>query len=185
MWDTYIDLGTRLFPNATVVIDRFHYVKVFTEAMQKVRKRIQGTFGHKLRKYFKHSRRVLLCRAEKLKDEKDKERLRDMLGLSGQLQVEYEILQKFYEFSQSETEAEAKEKLKEVYEMVETSHIEEFEVALKTITNYQKLILNSFKTKYTNAYAEGQNNMNKVIKRVSFGYRNGKRFIQRILHHAA
>lgn len=185
MWETYIDLGERLFPNATIVIDRFHYVRIFTEAMHRVRKRIQETYGDEIRKYFKHSRRLLLCRKDKLTAERDKEQLQEMLSLSGQLRVAYDILQKFYEFSQSKTESEARKQLKDVYDIVECSNLEEFKEALRTITKYQRYILNSFKTKYTNAYAEGQNNVTKVMKRVGFGYRNGKRFIQRILHHAA
>ena len=43
-------------------------------------------------------------------------------------------------------------------------------------------ILNSFTTKFTNGFTEGCNNKIKVLKRNAYGYRNFKRFRNRIIH---
>ncbi|HBR30710.1 MAG TPA: hypothetical protein DD733_01370 [Clostridiales bacterium] len=43
-------------------------------------------------------------------------------------------------------------------------------------------ILNSFAYPYTNGFTEGCNNKIKVLKRTAYGYRNFKRFKNRILH---
>lgn len=40
MRDAYISLGKQCFPNAKIAIDPFHYKRYFTEAVQKVRRRI-------------------------------------------------------------------------------------------------------------------------------------------------
>ena len=52
MWKTF-------FPNATIVIDRFHVVRYVTWALENVRKRIQKEMLPFKRKYFKRSRRIL------------------------------------------------------------------------------------------------------------------------------
>ena len=43
-------------------------------------------------------------------------------------------------------------------------------------------ILNSFSSAITNSFTEGCNNKIKVLKRNAYGYRNFKRFCNRILH---
>ncbi|MDD6490031.1 MAG: transposase, partial [Clostridia bacterium] len=43
-------------------------------------------------------------------------------------------------------------------------------------------ILNSFDYSITNGFTEGCNNKIKVLKRNAYGYRNFKRFRNRILH---
>lgn len=60
MWDSYINIGERLFSNVMIVIDRFHYVRLATQAMYKIRKEVQKTLGKEYRKYFKHSRKLLI-----------------------------------------------------------------------------------------------------------------------------
>jgi len=52
----------------------------------------------------------------------------------------------------------------------------------KTMQNWLTGILNSFSTSITNGFIEGCNNKIKVLKRNAYGYRNFKRFRNRILH---
>ena len=60
--------------------------------------------------------------------------------------------------------------------------IERFVKCAKTMINWLPGILNSFSTSITNGFTEGCNNKIKVLKRNAFGYRNFKRFRNRILH---
>ena len=48
--------------------------------------------------------------------------------------------------------------------------------------NWLPGILNSFSSAITNGFTEGCNNKIKVLKRNAYGYRNFKRFRNRILH---
>lgn len=48
--------------------------------------------------------------------------------------------------------------------------------------NWLTGILNSFTTAITNGFTEGCNNKIKVLKRNAYGFRNFKRFRNRILH---
>ena len=66
--------------------------------------------------------------------------------------------------------------------IAEKSGIPEFENCAKTYRNWSEGILNAFKYGYTNGPTEGFNNKIKVLKRISYGVRNFKRFRTRILH---
>ena len=44
MWQTYVDIAERYLPNATICVDSFHVIKHLTEAMDKIRLKIQRRF---------------------------------------------------------------------------------------------------------------------------------------------
>ena len=60
MNSVYKDLAREYFPNATIVIYKFHVVRYVTWALENVRKRIQKELHPSKRKYFKRSRKLLL-----------------------------------------------------------------------------------------------------------------------------
>ena len=72
MWQPYLDIAKAYFPNSTVSIDKYHFIRYVTCAIDKVRKRLQKTMPANLRKYYKRSRRLILTRYAKLKDENKK-----------------------------------------------------------------------------------------------------------------
>ncbi|MEG0407911.1 MAG: transposase [Bacilli bacterium] len=65
--------------------------------------------------------------------------------------------------------------------MHESSTIDEFNSAVKTLRQWYAYISNSFKLGYSNGPTEEKNNLIKVIKRISFGFRNLINFRNRIL----
>ena len=67
MWEQYVDLAQIYFPNATVVIDKYHFVRQVSWAIERVRKRLQRTMPASLRKYYKRSRSLILRRYTTLK----------------------------------------------------------------------------------------------------------------------
>ncbi|SEN83623.1 Transposase, partial [Peptostreptococcus russellii] len=54
-------------------------------------------------------------------------------------------------------------------------------VNLKSLKKRIHYVINSIKYSYTNAVVEGKNNMIKVFKRVSFGFRSYRNMRARIL----
>jgi len=175
----YKDLAISYFPNATIVIDKFHVVRYVTWAMENVRKRVQKQMHPDKRKYFKRSRRLLLTHKDKLNEEA-KLALEVMLQQSEDLATAYHLKELFYKFMKSENRAEASEKLKFFRLATETSALPEFQPCLTMLNNWTKYILNAFDCPYTNGYTEGTNNAIKVIKRNAFGYRNFENFRNRI-----
>jgi len=180
MNQSYRELAETFFPNATIVIDRFHYVRYVTWALENVRKRVQKSMHPSKRKYFKRSRKILLTHYNKLNDE-SKQALEIMLLQSNELAVAYHLKEKFYEFLESSDRNEAIKRLKFFILATQASNLKEFNPVLTMLGNWSKYILNSFDCPYTNGFTEGVNNTIKVIKRNAYGYRNFVNFRNRIM----
>lgn len=176
----YRDIAETYFPNATIVIDKFHVVRYVTWALENVRKNVQKNMHPAKRRYFKRSRKILLSHYWKLKEE-NRQALEVMLMQSNDLAVAYYLKEQFYDFMESESRQEAYKKLRKFILSAQASNLEEFNATLTMLSNWAKYILNSFECPYTNGFTEGTNNKIKVIKRNAYGYRNFKNFRNRIL----
>lgn len=176
----YRDIAETYFPNATIVIDKFHVVRYVTWALENVRKRVQKDMHPSRRKYFKRSRRILLSHYNKLSAE-NKDALEVMLSLSPDLAQAYYLKEQFYAFMKSSSRQEALPKLKKFILAAEVSELSEFNACLTMLANWSKYILNAFDCAYSNGFTEGTNNKIKVIKRNAYGYRNFENFRNRIL----
>jgi transposase len=181
MWSQYTDIASAFFKDATQVIDRYHFIRQIIWAFDNVRKRIQKTYGKQYRLLFKHSKRLLVKRATKLKDY-EKERINSMLYISDELRFAYNLKELFYSVLDSTDRATAKELMSKWVLSAQNSGILEYLSCSSTLLNWQKGILNSFDVPYSNGFTEGCNNKIKVLKRNAYGYRNFERFRKRILH---
>ncbi len=104
-----------------------------------------------------------------------------MLYLSHELRQAYHLKEKFYEVLDAK-EPEMSAKLMGAWILeAQNSGLIEYENCGNTFIAWGKGILNSFKYGYTNGFTEGCNNKIKVLKRNAYGYRNFKRFRNRIL----
>ncbi len=175
----YLDIAKAFFPKATIIIDRFHVARYNTWAFENIRRREQARLDPSLRKYFKRSRRLLLCRMNSLSDE-NKQAVHVMLGLAPGLADAYLLKEKFYFFMDAQDSQEARRRLKEFFIFAKQLNMSEYEPCVRMLTNWKEYILNSFDYRYSNGYTEGINNKIKVIKRVAFGFRNFENFRKRI-----
>ena len=176
----YLHIGKTLFPNATIVIDRFHVVRHCTWALDNVRKRVQSKLPAQQRKYFKRSKNLLLAHMQKLSPE-SKAAVERMLLFSRDLREAYLLKEKFYEFMASKDTQQAKERLRAFRAFAFVAQLPEFQSCLTMLQNWEPYILNAFDCPYSNGFTEGCNNTIKVIKRVAYGYRSFCNFRQRIL----
>lgn len=176
----YLSLAKHLFPNASIVIDRFHVVRYCTWALENVRKRVQKKLLPAQRKYFKRSRRLLLARMRNLSAE-NKAAVERMLLLDRDLREAYLLKECFYQFMASQNSVEAKQRLRAFRMHACIAEIPEFAACLTMLKNWEPYILNAFDCSYTNGFTEGCNNTIKVLKRIAYGYRNFHNFRSRIL----
>jgi len=181
MWEPYVDLAKAYFPNATIIIDKYHFIRYVTWAIENVRKRLQKTMPTNLRKYYKRSRRLILTRYHKLKEE-NKKACDLMLLYNDDLREAHYLKEWFYDVCQNEKYSYQRTAFWAWIKAAEKSGIPEFEKCAKTYRNWSEGILNAFKYKYTNGPTEGYNNKIKVLKRISFGVRKFNRFRTRIIH---
>ena len=176
----YVSMAKILFPNAKIVIDKFHVVRYCTWAFENVRKRVQKALSDEKRKYFKRSRTLLLKHKDDLNDD-DKLAVSKMLEINKALADAYLMKEKFYYFMSSRNSTEARERLKQFAMFNAATQLPEFEPLIRVLSNWPEYILNAFDCGYTNGFTEGCNNKIKVLKRIAFGYRSFSNMRQRIL----
>lgn len=181
MWQPYVDLAHSFFPNAKVCIDKYHFIRQVTWAMENVRKRLQKNMTATMRKYYKRSRKLLLTRYKKLQDE-NKRACDLMLLYNEDLRRAHRLKERFYDLCQNPKYSIQRKEFWEWIQEAERSGVKEFEKCAATYRNWSKGILNAFKYGITNEPTEGLNNRIKVLKRTSYGIRNFERFRTRILH---
>ena len=89
-------VAKKLFPEAKIIADKFHVIRVVINSLENVRKRIQKEFHDAKRKWFKRSRHLLLKPEYKLTDD-DKIELNRMLNSSPELEKAWLLKEKFYD----------------------------------------------------------------------------------------
>lgn len=181
------------FKEAEIVVDYFHLTKLVTATVDKMRIELWRKYtgsktkeSKEIRKYLKSLKSYLLtdynaCKNEYYK-QKIKERLDKVFEHCEELKLVYNNLQKFYDIKRLESGAEKIVSFKLWFkDICEEKSIEEYKSLKKTIYHWYTYILNSYKTKYSNGKTEGNNNSIKVLKRVSYGFRNYETARNRIL----
>ena len=180
MYKPYIDIGKICFPNAKIVIDKYHYTRQVYWAVDRVRKRIQKSFGKDKRIYFKNNRRLIFAKYEKLGDEQ-RIALEVILNHSSELYNAWVLKELFRDFGNCKTSEEGRKYLSNWIEIAKEVKIPEFKECIRAFENWFEYICNSLDTEYTNGFIEGKNNKIKVLKRNAYGVRNFERFRKRIL----
>ena len=181
MWKQYVELGELYFPNAKIIIDKYHFIRQITWAIDRIRKRLQNTMPANLRKYYKRSRTLLHKRYNSLTRE-EKESCDLMLLYNDDLRKAHYLKEWFYRICNEKKYSVQREEFRKWVLNAECSGIKDFEDVAATYGHFSKGILNAFKYGITNGPTEGFNNKIKVMKRTSYGIRNFKRFRTRILH---
>ena len=181
MWRPYTELARAFFPNAKIIVDKYHFIRQVTWAIENVRRRLQKSMPASLRRYYKRSRKLILTRYKKLKDE-DRQACNLMLLYSEDLRQAHRMKEWFYDICQMEAYRQQQREFDDWIADAQGCGIKEFEDCARTYRAWRKEILNAFKYRLTNGPTEGFNNKIKVLKRSSYGIRNFRRFRTRILH---
>lgn len=181
MWEGYIKLAEEIFPNATIVVDRFHFFAYVQKALDSCRKYLRRKFDDS--ELLKRAKWPLLKNKETLSDA-EKEKLEQIFQCEefGLLKLAYEAKNKFRDIFQSQlTMEEAEIKLEQWVKDVENLKVRHLFPFLKTIGKWKKYMLAYFEQRYTTSPVEGINNKIKTIKRRAFGYLNFDNFRRKAL----
>jgi transposase len=180
MYKPYAEIAEAYFPNATYVIDRYHWIRQAVWAFEAVRKEVQKQFSKKHRIYFKKSRYLLLKHQDKLTDD-ERQQVLIMLDISPSLSTAYFLKELLYSILDEQDPHKQKELFSDWIEEALESEIPAFVKCAKSYYNWFTPITNSFFCPYTNGFTEGCNNKIKVLKRNAYGLQDFKRFRNRIL----
>ena len=170
MWAPYRDAVTEVLPGATIVIDKFHVVRMANDALQKVRKSLREQLTPKQRRGLMHDRFVLLKRERELND-KERALLTDWTAKHPDLGVAYRLKEDFFAiYEQSSTVDQALARYESWHRNVTPEVEDAFHDLIRAWSNWQPWILNYFDHPVTNAYTESLNNLIRVMNRLGRGY---------------
>lgn len=181
LWQPYKDLAKTYFPKAKIVADRFHYTRYIVQAVDTVRKKVQNTLTSEERRYFKHSKKLLLSRYINLSKEQREELNYILINYSEELRRVYNEKEELLDIVHSDEKYLAIDKLNRWVKYNLDSKYEVLNECAKTYQNWIEEIRNSLLVPYSNGVIEGYNNKIKVLKRIAFGFRNFHNFKARIL----
>ena len=181
LWKPYRDLCRVCFRKAKHVADKYHVIRQTGWAMEDVRKNEQKALNKDSRLRYKRCAYLLRKSRLKLKDD-EAIKVSQILSASPKLKTAYWLKESFYDVYNSNTRASAYESLKNWCLEGGNCNIARFIKCSKTMSEWSQSILNSIEFPYTNGPIEGMNNKIKVLKRISYGVRNFKRFRNRIIH---
>lgn len=181
MWEGYINTAKELFPNADIVVDRFHFFAHLQKALDSSRKALRRQFP--TAEELKKVKWLFLKNRVNLSLEQDKQ-LSELLA-----NPDYVLLKETYEAKESFraileediTRDQADEKLTNWTISVLEKDNKYLNKFIKTFGNWYDYILNYFNGRWSNGMVEGINNRIKMIKRRAFGFENFSNFRNRIL----
>lgn len=194
---SYIGFIPDLFPQADIIIDRFHLVQLINRSMNKTRVKVMNQFncsnGEKAKKYRRLKRywRKFLKHSNKISY--SDYRFYPMMGQRTEQGILEELLAYDEELSHTYDLYQA------LLKAISDNQIEHFDTLLnqklpKTISSYMKTsirtlrkhapyIQNTFTYPYSNGRIEGINNKIKVLNKVAYGYRSFNSYKSRIILH--
>ena len=151
-------------PNAYIVIDKFHVVKMTNEALEKIRRRLNKSLpARTTRSSLRGSKYLLLSNQEKL-TKQQLERLEQLLKDYPVFKEPYELKEEFRKIYNCETKAEAIKAFEEWKK--KAINIYEFAEIAETVERWKTEIFNYFDKRFTNATTEC---LNKLINDIDTG----------------
>ena len=177
-------------PEATMVADPFHVVRLANHKVDECRRRVQNeTLGHRGRKgdALYRSRRMLTMAAERL-DEAGTDKMRGLLragdprGEVAETWTAKEAVRELYAHADEQTAGAWIDEL--IRDMADPIWPVEVRSLGRTLKNWRDEIIAWHKSHATNGPTEAANNLIKRVKRAAFGFRSFRSFRIRALLYA-
>ncbi len=172
----YRNVIERELPKVKITVDKFHVIAYANKNLDEVRS-ILVTKNHGFK-----ARRLLFKGKEKL-NEKEKTRLDNLFKKFERfpsLYQAYFIKEKLRDFYRLKNKSEARKKFNLLLIYCENSQSRYMKNFGKTLFRWKENILNYFDNYSTNAFTEGVHTKIKMIKRMSFGFRNIDNYIAKV-----
>lgn len=169
MWAPYRDACMVVIPDARIVIDKFHVVKMVNEAIEKVRKGLRERLTLKQKRGLMHDRFVLLKRERDLND-KESLLLSGWLKNYDELGLAYRLKEDFFKIYDAQSPDEAQGHYLHWKSQITPEIEPAFHDLIRAWDNWTPWILGYFDHPVTNAYTESLNNLIRVMNRLGRGY---------------
>ncbi|WP_327858358.1 ISL3 family transposase [Acinetobacter guillouiae] len=171
MWRPFKKSFNLHLPNAKLVIDKFHVVRMASEALETERKALQGSMNRIARLNLKKNLRWILLKRPKSLTEEQLGQLQDIELHFPQLKEAYDLKEQFYEIYDAQTKDGAIKRFRDWEENIPPDLKSYLSVA-KTVNNHFEDIFAYWDApvRLTNAYTEGHNGLTRVANRMGRGY---------------
>lgn len=187
----YQDIVRRVFPNAQIIIDRFHIIAMLTRAFNQYRAQVMKRFEKNSRQYrlLKFGWRLYLTAQDKLSDKREyydrhlrqrvtsNERVDLGIQLDERLAADYYAMQ---DIMQSLKNRNLDQLAISIYSAKRLSP--QMTVVINTLKQNLEYVLNASRFNYSNGAIEGTNRMIKQIERTAFGFHNFNHLVYRIYY---
>lgn len=175
MSDSYRSFVKEFFPNAEMIADKFHVLRLLTPAINKARVQITGD------KRKMPLRWLLLKPRHKLKYF-ERDAVDRWLIDYPDLKELYWAREALFTFYRTKGLERASKALTRLTDHLAHSKIKAIRKLRKTLMNWREEILNYFKTGLTNARTEGFNNVAKLVQKRAYGYKSFENYRLRLLN---
>lgn len=170
-------------PNATLVWDRFHIMKLFEEAVNETRKDLHSLLDARSEgsRLSRGQYRFLFLKKASRRTKEEKQHIKDVLGINEDFAKLELIKERMLTFFDQPNEKEAKAVYDEIGEWIWQAG---FKPLMHWYTNLEKgwdTLKNYFRYRVTSALSEGINNVIKALKRRAYGYKNMDYFRLKIM----
>jgi transposase len=188
MSPAYIAAVERHLPDAVIVHDRFHIVKLMNEKLTKLRRELFHELTDKLhKKVLKGTRWLLLKNPENLDPRKrEPQRLREALKLNEPLAIAYYLKEDLRQFWEQPDKESARLKMLDWYAQALSSGVRILQEFARLLMSHQWRILSWYDYPISTGPLEGMNNKIKTMQRQHYGLRDREFLILKLhqLHEA-
>lgn len=174
MSKTYRALVRKLFPNARIVADKFHVLRLLGPALMKERRLVQGNRNDA-------SMRRLLLRNRTRLEYFQRSDLDHFLKQHPTLNELYRAKEKLFEIYRTRGASRARASLLKFIGELEAKSSEALQRLSRTLKAWREEIIEYFKTGVTNAFTEQTNNRGKLVQKRAYGYKSFRNYRLRLL----
>ena len=182
MWDPYIAATREWLPQADIVFDRFHVVRLVTQAVDKVRRQEHKLLTEQGDETLKKTRFLWLANEENIPAWRREEfaELRQINLKTSRAWALKESLRPFWDYKYAKW---AEGFFDRWYYWATHSRLSPMVKAAKTLKTHLPNLLTFFKHRITNAVAEGLNSKIQMVKQMACGFRNREHYKTAIYFH--
>lgn len=175
--DNYKRFARTFFPNAQLVADKFHVLRLLHPAIMRRQRDLARTHG-------RLGSRILLKKARDLAPN-TRWKLRNFLAQQPDLQALWLAKEALHRLYRTRGYRRAKRALTALTDSLATSPLPELQTLRRTLIKWRTEVLNYFRFRVTNGRTEGFNNKAKLVKRRAYGYKSFRNYRLRLLNACA
>lgn len=182
LWKHYREAIAEVYPQVSVVADRFHVVQNLHTAIHTERKEAQSLATSDDEKSKLKGLRFLLLKNQQNLNQKESERLKALALSHPKLYQLWQFRQDLHDWYNVDTTPElAKKTLLSWLKKARALNLKSLNTFCNTLENWSTEILNFFQHRVTSGFVEGMNSKIRLLKRITFGLSKHEHFRLRVI----